>query len=255
MTDQTQGGVSPRAVLKRVPVSSVTRTIAEQLEEMILTGQLKVGEKLPSEQQLANQSGVGRRAIREALKALELKGLITVRKGSGAFVVRNDFDNYIETLSRNVQAYLQVDQVSIVHILQFRELLAGSVIGILATRADESTFAEMESALQKQELGLQKRSPSLYTRAHIDYHFAIITSLKNPVVTRMYSEIMRLLEPYMKRSAGNMEIVQQSIAEHREILESIKAGDTARAHSAFHNHLESSLEHLRSVVEQNSDNQ
>ncbi len=255
MKEQTKKNGSTRRILERMPVSRVTETIVEQLEDRILTGELAVGDKLPSEQQLANQSGVGRRAIREALKALELKGLICVRKGSGAFVVRNDFDNYIETLSRNVQAYLRVDKTSIANLLQFRELLAGSVIGLLARQGDQATVAKMESALQQQERGLRQRSPSLYTKAHIDYHFAIVNSLQNPVVTRMYSEIMKLLEPYMKRSAGNMDVMRQSIAEHREILESIRAGDTARAHAAFHDHLESSLEHLRMLVGEENDNQ
>lgn len=238
-----------RPVIDRVPVTSVTKTIIERLEDSILSGEISVGEKLPSEQDLARQAGVGRRAVREALQALVMKGLITVRKGSGAFVIRNDFNNYIETLSRNVQAYLQVNRASLAHILQYREILAGSAIGILATQPDDEAVAQIESALSQQERALAKNSASLYTKAHIDYHFAIVDSLQNPVVSTMYTQIIHLLEHYMKRSSSDPEIMRQSIVEHREILEAIKAGDTARAHDAFHTHLESSLAHLRSMVD------
>ncbi len=243
---------SQRTVLGQVPVKRVTESIIEQLEDSILSGELKVGEKLPSEQELATQAGVGRRAIREALKALEMKGLISVRKGSGAFVIRNDFDNYIETLSRNVKAYLHVNRASLAHILQYREILGGSVISMLAARPDEGTIARIEATLDQQERALEKKSPSLYTKAHIDYHLAIIDSLENPIVSMMYIEIIRLLEPYMKRSGSDLGIMRQSIAEHREILEAIKANDTQRAHKAFHVHLESSLEHLRVLVDQDN---
>ncbi|TVR29788.1 MAG: FadR family transcriptional regulator [Spirochaetaceae bacterium] len=248
MEKTTDGRAVGRSVLGQIEVKRVTETIIERLEDGILSGELEVGEKLPSEQELATQAGVGRRAIREALKALEMKGLISIRKGSGAFVIRNDFDNYIETLSRNIQAYLHVNRATLAHILQYREILGGSVISILAARQNEAAIERIAATLARQELALEKNSASLYTKAHIDYHLAIIDSLENPVVSMMYTQIIRLLQPYMRRSGSDPEIMRQSIMEHREILEAIKAGDTTRAYTAFHTHLESSLAHLRTLV-------
>lgn len=235
-------------ILDEVGTKKVTESIIEQLEDRILGGDLSVGDKLPSEKELSLQASVGRRAVREALKALEMKGLIATRRGSGSFVVRNDFDSYIGTLKRNMQAYLHVNRASLTHLLQFRELIGGSVISLLAIRHDKTRVSAIEEALEKQERALARGSASLYTKAHIDYHLAIINSIDNPIVSMTYSQIIELLEPYMKRSGSDPEIMRQSIREHREIVEAIKSGDTNRAQKAVHTHLESSLKHLSELV-------
>ena len=240
--------ISGNMVLEKIGTKKVTESLVEQLEDRILGGDLSVGDKLPSEKDLSLQAGVGRRAVREALKVLEMKGLIDIRRGSGAFIVRNDFDSYIGTLTRNMQAYLHVNRASLGHLLQFRELLGGSVISMLAINHDKTKIPLIEAALEKQEKALARGSSSLYTKAHIDYHLAIIDTIDNPIVSMTYSQIMELLEPYMKRSGSDPEIMRQSIREHKEIVDSIKSGDPNRAQRAVHTHLESSLKHLRELV-------
>ena len=235
-------------VLQPVEVKSVTSTVMERLEDGILSGQLAEGQKLPSEHELAVQAGVGRRAIREALKALEMKGLITIRKGSGAFVVRNDFDSYMDTLVRNVQAYLKLDRAKLRHMLQFRELLAGSIIGLLAAQPTKTTVAAMEAALKRQEEAYASKSTARYTKAHLDFHFAIINSAGNPIATMMYTQVIKLLEPYMKKASAKPSIIKSSIKEHRAILDAVKNGDPAEAQRAFHSHMEISMAHLEEIL-------
>jgi GntR family transcriptional repressor for pyruvate dehydrogenase complex len=220
----------------------------EQLEDRIIDGDLAEGEKLPSEQELAEQAGVGRRAIREALKALEMKGLIEIRKGSGSFVIRNDFDSYIETLMRNVHAYLQLNKAKLKHLLQYRELLAGSIIGMLAEKPDPGVISQLESTVAAQREAHKLKSAARYNRAHLDFHFTIINSLDNPILTMMYTQVMKLLEPYMKKSGSSLEIMESAIREHAEILSAIKNGDASRAHQAVHSHLEGSFQHLEEII-------
>ena len=235
-------------VLTPIAVKGVTNTIMEQLEDRIIGGELSEGDKLPSEQELSEQAGVGRRAIREALKGLEMKGLITIKKGSGTFVMRNDFDSYIDTLMRNVHAYLKLDRAKLGHLLQYRELLAGSIIGMLTAEPKQEVIEELELSLNTQEEAYKNSNGAKYTRAHLDFHYIIINSLDNPIVTMMYTQVIKLLEPYMKKSGSSPDIMKTSIQEHREILNAIKNGDTSRAHQAFHSHLSVSLAHLEQII-------
>ena len=235
-------------VLKPIDIKGVTNTIMEQLEDCIIDGKLSEGDKLPSEQELSEQAGVGRRAIREALKGLEIKGLITIKKGSGTFVVRNDFDSYIDTLMKNVRAYLKLDRAKLGHLLQYREILAGSIIGTLVADPKQEVVDELELSLRKQQEAFKNGSGAKYTRAHLDFHYCIINSLGNPIVTMMYTQVIKLLKPHMKKSGSSPEIMDSSIQEHREILNSIKKGDAARAHQAFHRHLLVSMAHLEEII-------
>jgi DNA-binding FadR family transcriptional regulator len=83
--------------------------VFENLEARILDGTFEDGDKLPSEEQLATQLGVGRRVVREALKVLEAKGLVDIQMGVGAIVQRNDLDSFLKTLTLNVRSYLSIN--------------------------------------------------------------------------------------------------------------------------------------------------
>ncbi len=240
---------APRsAILKPLELVGVTDSILEQIQDRIINGDLVEGDRLPSEQELAQQAGVGRRSVRDALKALEMKGLITIRKGSGAFVARNDLDMYIQAMVRNVQAYIKLDRAKLAHLLQYRELLSGSIISMLALTPNPDVIRDLEKALAAQEEAHERDSGAMYNRAHLRFHQAIIDSLNNPLVTMMHSQVIKLLEPYMRQAANDGRIVESSIQEHREILNAIKSGDAAHAHAAFSSHLSMSLEHLERVI-------
>lgn len=235
-------------VLDRIIVKGVTNSVMEQLEERIISGALPKGQKLPSEQELSEQAGVGRRAVREALKTLEAKGLVEIRKGSGAWVTRNDFDSFIESMTRNVQAYLELDSIKLRHLLQFRELLAGSVIAILAQAPKQETTEALQRSLEAQKEAYRNNSWTGYAQAHLEFHRTIIESLGNPIVTTMYSQVIRLLEPAMKKAGSVRTIVRSSVREHQEILDAIRRGDAGRAHQAVQSHLAFSMKHLNAVL-------
>lgn len=236
------------SLLERIDTRSLTDSIMAQLEEKIISGGLAEGEKLPSEQVLSEQAQVGRRAVREALKALEMKGLVEIRKGSGTFVTRNDLDSYIEMLVRNVQAYLHLDRVKLRHLLQYRELLTGGIISMLARNPDAEAITALEESIAEQSAAYRKKNNAAYTRAHIRFHTIIVESLDNPVATMMYSQIVKLLEPTMKRAAGKLEIMKSAIREHQQILDAIKSGDATRAQHAFHSHMELSMANLEKML-------
>jgi len=236
-------------VLKQIDTKSLTDTIRQQLEDRIVNGELQEGEKLPSEQELALQAGVGRRAIREALKALEMKGLISIRKGSGAFVIRRDFDNYIETLMKNMHAYLRVNKANIGHFLQLRALIAGRIIGLLAMSPDAKTIESIEATVADQKRALKSEDTELYNQAHMRFHYSIVNSIQNPIATMIYKQILDLLEPYMKSPGKDLKDMKERILEHSRILNAVKKADPLKAQKAFDSHMKACHHRLNRRIE------
>lgn len=229
---------------------SVTEMLFRNLEDEILSGAIVKGEKLPSEKAIADQAGVGRRAVREALKALEMKGLIEIRKGSGAFVVRNDLESYTATMVRNVQSYLGDERASLEDILLFRTLISGGIIVMLASDAAlrERALPAIHEAMSTQDRAVSSGDTSLYNDAHFRYHRAIVNSVENPIISMLYDQVMKIIEPYMRISASRAEVMSTSLSEHRAIVNAIVEGNPAKARAAFEQHLKLSEEHLHPLI-------
>ncbi len=124
--------------------------VCNRLEGAILDGLFAADQKLPSEAQLAAQLGVGRRAVREALRVLEAKGLVEIRNGVGSFVRRRDLDAYLQTLHNNVCSYLAAHQADLAHLAQFRELIEGGAIQLLCGTPDKALLHHLSAALAAQ---------------------------------------------------------------------------------------------------------
>src|SRR5919108_2093248 len=135
---------------KPIRTKRVLETVVATLEEPILSGKLKDGDMLPTEEQLAAQLGVGRRAVREALKVLETKGLVQVQMGVGTVVRRTDLDSFLDSLSRNVSSYLQVNRAQAQHVMELRLLLEGAALEYLAPKGAPGRFEALFENVARQ---------------------------------------------------------------------------------------------------------
>ena len=93
---------------------------------------------------------------------------------------------------------------------------------MLAAEPKQEIIDELEASLRTQEEARKNNNSAKYIRAHLDFHYIIINSLDNPIVTMMYTQVIKLLEPYMKKSGSIPKIMASSIQEHTEILNAIK---------------------------------
>ncbi len=236
-------------VIQPVAISSARCEATKQIEALILSGQYKSGEKLPAEQQLAESLQVGRRAVREALQALQAKGLIEVRMGAGAFVVRNDLDRFMDSLTTNVRAYLSNERAELTHCSQFREIVEGAAIDGLAANPDRNILEKLVQALEGQELAREHKDSHAYSQHHFEFHKSIVESLNNPIISMLFEQVLSLVQGDMQTSGANPEIQQEAIIEHRKVYEAIHNGDSesARACLSVHlKHFRRNLDGLRS---------
>jgi len=223
------------SVIEPIQLPRAREAVIARIEALILGGEFVPGDKLPFEQELANSLHVGRRAVREALQALQAKGLVEVRMGSGAFVVRNDLDSFLNSLSANVRAYLSTKRAELAHCSHFREIIEGAAIDELARAHESARFEQLDEALSRQETAGEAEA---YNRSHFDFHRAIVSSLDNPIISMLFEQVLSLVQDAMEASGANPVVKREAVAEHRAIVEAVRRGDSTAAHAALAVHLE-----------------
>lgn len=233
--------------MKLAPIKPkrLVETVVERLEQPILDGTVPVGEKLPSEEQLATQLGVGRRAVREALKVLETKGLVETQMGIGTVVCRNDFDNFLDTLARSVSSYLRVRRAEAKHVMELRRLLEGAALDRLARVRDDDALAHLSNLVARQREAHEAQDYAAYQVWHFRFHQGIIDSLHNPVISLIYEQVMALMRQPMERSGSNPSRTEQSIADHEQIIRHVQNGDSADLWQLLQEHLKDFYIHMQ----------
>lgn len=236
------------AVLKKMNTTELPIMISEQIEESIFNGTLKEGEKLPSEQQLAEQAGVGRRAIREALKILKLKGLIEIRKGAGSFVVRKDLDHFMDTLTNNVHAYISNQTAQLNNVMELRRLIEDYALSCFANNVNEEILEILEESLIQQEEACHRHDTQQYYITHRRFHVSIIEHLNNPIITMVYKNILLLIEKNMRTVSREQDVMRQAISEHRAMYTAIKAHNVEQSRRILDEHLRIAMERFHNIT-------
>jgi len=205
--------------------------VARQIERLILK-KLKPGDKLPSERELAEMLGVSRSSIRDAIRGLELAGLVEPRQGAGTIVreistgsVVNPFANALERKKELVG-----------ELLDFRKMLEPPLAARAATHASVEEISEMEEILRRQEE--KQRAGEAAVAEDTEFHYSVAMASDNSVVIKVLDILMDLLRDTRERSLQVEGRGQKSLAGHRRILAAIRSHDAEAAKAAMRRHIE-----------------
>jgi GntR family transcriptional regulator, transcriptional repressor for pyruvate dehydrogenase complex len=211
--------------------SKVYEEVARQLEQMILK-KLHPGDKLPSERELAETLGVSRSSIRDAIRSLELMGMVEPRQGAGTVVREISADAIMNPLTAVLRHKLEL----VSELLDFRKMLEPPLAARAAAHATEEELAEMEEILRRQELKF--RAGELAMEEDSEFHYSIAMASGNTVVLKVIDILMDLLRDTRERSLQSQGRPQKSLAGHRRILAAIKRRDGEGAKAAMRRHIE-----------------
>jgi GntR family transcriptional regulator, transcriptional repressor for pyruvate dehydrogenase complex len=211
--------------------SKVYEEVARQLEQMILK-KLHPGDKLPSERELAETLGVSRSSIRDAIRSLELMGMVEPRQGAGTVVREISADAIMNPLTAVLRHKLEL----VSELLDFRKMLEPPLAARAAAHATEEELAEMEEILRRQELKF--RAGELAMEEDSEFHYSIAMASGNTVVLKVIDILMDLLRDTRERSLQTQGRPQKSLAGHRRILAAIKRRDGEGAKAAMRRHIE-----------------
>ena len=218
-------------MLSPVKNPKIYELVMEQIKDIVKKGKLKNGDKLPSERDLCEKLEVSRTSVREALKALQVLGLIDSKHGEGNFIKENFEDSLFEPLSI---VFLLIGSKS-GDILEFRKLIEPETAALAAKNITDEEIIELKEIMNKLDSTIDAEiSASLDKK----FHYKIAQASRNNVISTMMFSISSLIEKYIENSkihTLNREMVK---AQHEEIWKALKVRDGEAAAAAVKRHLE-----------------
>ncbi len=219
--------------------------VVNEIQELIVSGRLDPGTKLPPERELAEEIGVSRTVIREAVHILVTKGLLETRQGVGTIVRQVTRDQLVEPLSLLLQT--SDGGISVEHLHQVRCILEIEIAGLAALQATEEDVEELRRIVTEMEMRLAQDDLEAFAARDADFHQALAKTTRNPLLVVLLDSIRDLMQEVRLLVTRHPGLPQQVMPDHRKILERVIAKDPAGARQAMQEHLERAR-HIQQVI-------
>lgn len=207
--------------------------IIAQIEERILRGELQPGDKLPAERELADQFGVSRTAIREAMKALTQRGLVEIYPGRGTFVTHSAS----AAMRHSIDLLVKIGhEDGVTDLIEVREILEPEIAALAATRATDEHIVIMQEAIDAMDGAMD--DPDTYIEADLDFHLALAQGADNVLIPVLIDTLVELLREHRKQAANVEGALVKGQPHHKKILQSIENRDPDSARASMRDHLE-----------------
>ncbi|WP_374831463.1 FCD domain-containing protein [Paenochrobactrum pullorum] len=237
-------GFSTPAHLSRERLSD---KIAKDIEARILSGELSIGDKLPSERDLMVYYGVGRPAVREALLWLNKTGILAVSNGDRTRVTEPDPRELLQLLSGAAKLLIARDE-GIREFQKTRIFVEVAMVREASRLASDADIAALEKLLiaNAESAG----DNDLFSKTDDAFHQYIVSIVQNSLLDALYDVVLELLEDQRRMSLSHPDALTKAMAAHRNIFEAIRDRDADRAEAAMRAHLDTVVETYWQVREQ-----
>jgi GntR family transcriptional regulator, transcriptional repressor for pyruvate dehydrogenase complex len=221
-----------RSELEPVKRTKVYAEVASQIHRLIADGRIKPGDLLPPERELAEIFGVSRASVRDAIRILEMRGLVAPRQGEGTLVLQDAADAVVSPLadalteSRNLTADL----------FDMRKIFEPPLARVAALRATPEDIEALEEILERQAARVRAGEVAIAEDTAFHYHVTMIS--KNQVIPKVMDLVMDLLKESRVRSLDGAVRAEKSLEGHRQILDAIKRRDGEAAAERMREHIE-----------------
>jgi len=227
-----------RLPFKPIKPKRISDQVFEQLRELVFRGEMKPGEKLMPERELASAFGVSRTTVRDAINKLVVMGLLEQKQGQGTFV------RSLDTMEKNPLALaMDVEGASLVELLEVRMGIEGNAAAMAARRAVEQDVMFLEKSIDSMRLAVDPGSTGV--GADLSFHMAISYASKNPIQIFLMKNFCDLLfvglGKNLKRLYEDSRNIDRIIRQHTEIAEAVMNRDPAAARHAMERHISTVL--------------
>jgi len=234
--------------VERIRREPMAAEIARRLVDYLLSGGMEPGDRMPSERQLAEAFGVGRSAVREAIAALSLIGLIEVRHGNGTYLKRPDSP----LLPRVLEWGLLLGEQRTVDLIEARQKIEVDIAGLAAGRRTDEDLVALAQVLARMEAeSVDGARAEAFVDADVEFHLRLAEAAGNSALRDVLSSIQALLRVWIGRviAEGYRDV---SYNEHVPILDAVRASDVAGAEAAMDAHMRSATRRLQSTLQRAS---
>jgi GntR family transcriptional repressor for pyruvate dehydrogenase complex len=216
--------------LRPVKRTRLYEEVADRLREFIDDEALGPGDRLPSEREIASRLEVSRTSVRQALTTLKATGLIEMRHGDGAYLVRSSRDIVPTLASELLRQYERLPA-----IMEVREALETENARLAARRRTNVELTEMRAALAQMRAAIERGRPGIEGDAR--FHKAVARAAHNDLLLALMRQLTEPIDSTRRASLSLPGRPAQSLAAHHAIVEAIEAGDEDAAARAMREHL------------------
>jgi GntR family transcriptional regulator, transcriptional repressor for pyruvate dehydrogenase complex len=229
-------------VKERIQRTRLRDRAAEAILDMVISGGLSPGERLPPERELCERLGVSRTVVREALNLVEARGLISIEHGRGAVVSGGEPRAVRDTLG----LLLRVQPKTLWELLEMRGILEVEVAGLAAERAGPGDLEEMRAQVERMRGSID--APEGYVDADVEFHARLARAAQNGVLLTMLEPVVDLLRASRQVSAARPGNAQRALLEHEGILASVESGDAEGARREMRGHLANTARDIDAAI-------
>ncbi|MFN8444853.1 MAG: FadR/GntR family transcriptional regulator [Caldilineaceae bacterium] len=194
-------------------------SVRDYVKHYIVEHGLTAGDPLPPETQLAQELGVGRSSVREAVKGLQSMGIIEVQHGNGLFVREYNFDPILETLGYG----LRLDETMLAQLAQVRFLLERAAIEDAVKCIQDEDLAKLDEIIATWQVRVQENQP--YVELDKAFHRILYGTLNNPLLIKLIEVFWVVFESVNNPIIQEEKPLQQEIDDHQAILQAVRARD------------------------------
>jgi GntR family transcriptional repressor for pyruvate dehydrogenase complex len=208
--------------------SRLYEQLVERLLALIHELDLKAGDRLPPERELATGLGVSRASVRQALVVLEVQGLVEVRHGEGAILLETRPDSSVIAAARAHTRRLP-------EVIEAREALEVKLAALAAERRTDEDLARIEDAIARMEADVARGGRGL--EGDELFHGAVTAAARSSLLADLMTEISAAIRESRIESLSQPDRPQESLVSHRQIADAIRAGDAEAAGDAMAEHI------------------
>jgi len=224
--------------------TKVYEQVMDQIREMIDNGVLKKGDKLPSERDLVEELQVSRASIREALRALEVIGLIECRQGEGNFIKSSFQDNLFEPLS----IMYTLEGTNPEDILELRKIMEVEASGLAAKRITDEQLGELKEIMERFENCSDENMNAMIDK---ELHYKIAEYSGNVLIFNILRTVSHLVDDFIKDTRkliiADQEKKKILLLQHKEIYLAIEMHSSVAARKAMRQHLDYTNKYIKMI--------
>ncbi|HNV76075.1 MAG: FadR family transcriptional regulator [Gemmatimonadetes bacterium] len=213
------------------PKERLFQEIVEHVQAQILSGELKPGDRIPAERELATHFGVSRAAVREAIKSLAEKGLVEVHVGRGTFVATLTTDHVVESMSLLLRDARNTPE----HLQEAREILEVPIARLAAQHRTAEHIERLRAHMRTMEA--QQHLTRAFIDADGDFHYELARATGNPVLEIVSRTLLTMLRSERVFMVGFRDEIGGAIRSHAEIVAAVERQDAEAAGTAMATHL------------------
>jgi GntR family transcriptional repressor for pyruvate dehydrogenase complex len=221
-----------RPLFKPLKSKRAFEEVAEQVKELIYSGILKPGDKLPCERELAAQFNVARLVVREAMRILEQSGFVKIRQGSEGGPIVKSFDSMI--IRQSITDMVRIGSISIQHLTEARLGFENAILELAMERRTLNDLRLMEKNIEETEkLVIQKKRPYQYS---LEFHLLLARATRNPLYELIVESVMNVMRSFVFSADPEEEYTKRVLNHHKEIYKAVRDKNLSAAKQKLQDH-------------------